>query len=410
MPAPIRILTVALLAVSTGALAQRQLAPSEPTFDPAPLAAPPPIGTGTATDKLGANGATLPAITSPDTAPSPPRIDSLPTPALSHSGSVNLPPLAVMRPDDPKRDAELAALRKAALQGVPDARNTRSQASASWVLGLVELHGIGLPANQADAAGWFERAYRLDEPLAAAGVAWCEIEGCRGAPNPAAARLWINRLRPANPGRAQFLQWLLAKRLAPMQLGGNDARADQRALPPSPDERALLQSAARAGDVQARIELGFDSVAANRPDEARNYFLSVGPRSAAAIENAALLAAQRPPAPAAAEPVGKGALADSTFALAQKNHRGAGQPANFTEAIRLYRLAQSQGSAEARKMLALIFSRPAADGQIDIAWMQQLASVDVSGALPMLGGSTSWPGLRRDPTPLYDLLPPSWRR
>ncbi|UUZ75956.1 hypothetical protein LP414_31505 [Polaromonas sp. P1(28)-13] len=62
----------------------------------------------------------------------------------------------------------------------------------------------------------------------------------------------------------------------------------------------------------------------------------------------------------------------------QRNHRGEGQPANFVEAIRLYRLAQSQDNVQARKML----------------WRR----------------TARWPGRRcaAQPTPLFDLLPPSW--
>ena len=409
MKARIRLLGAASLAIAAGVAAQSQLRPLEPTFDPAPLTAPPPIGTGRGTgtgiDRPNLNSAPLPAIASPDAAPAVPRIDSLPAPAVSNSGSVNQAPMRVIGSENPTRDAELAALRKAALQAPPGERNSRSQASASWVLGLVELHGIGLPANQADAASWFERAYRLGEPSAAAGLAWCEIEGCRGPPNPATAQLWISRLRPSNPGRAQLLQWLLASKLAPLQLGASGAGAQAQSTS-STDVRLLLLNAARAGDAQARIELGFESAAANRSAEALDYFLSAGVRSPAAADNASLLVAQRAPASAGRT----SSLADKTFAQGQKNHRGEGQPANFTEAIRLYRLAQNQGSPEARKMLALIFSRPAADGQIDIAWMQQLAYANVSGDSPTLGGSTNRPGLRRDPTPLYDLLPPNWRK
>ena len=59
-------------------------------------------------------------------------------------------------------------------------------------------------------------------------------------------------------------------------------------------------------------------------------------------------------------------------------------------------------------MLALIFSRPGADGQIDIAWMQQLAYVDLSKEVPTLDSSVAQRTLRRDGTPLLDLLPPPW--
>ena len=80
------------------------------------------------------------------------------------------------------------------------------------------------------------------------------------------------------------------------------------------------------------------------------------------------------------------------------------------EAIRLYRLAQSQGSQQARKMLELIFSRPAADGQIDIGWMQQLAYMDLSKEVAVLGSSVERRAFKREVTPLIDLLPPMWKK
>lgn len=60
-------------------------------------------------------------------------------------------------------------------------------------------------------------------------------------------------------------------------------------------------------------------------------------------------------------------------------------------------------------MLALIFSRPGPDGQIDIAWMQPLAYANLSGEVVSLDSATAQPMLRREPTPLADLLPP-WRQ
>lgn len=140
--------------------------------------------------------------------------------------------------------------------------------------------------------------------------------------------------------------------------------------------RQLLLNASQDGDICTKIELGLKSVTSN---------------------------ASRPPATTSSS-------SDETFARAQRNHRGAGQPANFVEAIRLYRLAQSQGSAEARKMLELIFSRPAPDGQIDLAWMQQLAYVNLSKDVVTLDSAAVRQGLRREPTPLIDLLPQTWRK
>ena len=64
---------------------------------------------------------------------------------------------------------------------------------------------------------------------------------------------------------------------------------------------------------------------------------------------------------------------------------------------------------EARKILELIFSRPGPGGQLDVAWMQQLAYVDVSGKVLSLDGAPVRAGLRREQTPLFDLLPQRWR-
>lgn len=61
-------------------------------------------------------------------------------------------------------------------------------------------------------------------------------------------------------------------------------------------------------------------------------------------------------------------------------------------------------------MLELIFSRPGPDGQIDIAWMQQLAYVNLSKDVVTLDSTTARQSLRREPTPLFDLLPQSLRK
>lgn len=61
-------------------------------------------------------------------------------------------------------------------------------------------------------------------------------------------------------------------------------------------------------------------------------------------------------------------------------------------------------------MLELIFSRPAPDGQIDLAWMQQLAYVNLSKDVVTLDSAAVRQGLRREPTPLIDLLPQTWRK
>lgn len=332
-----------------------------------------------------------------------------------------IPALGVQVEGNPELQSAVAALRRAAIgpEKKPPRRKTsgdetaqRTQGNASWLLGLLYLHGIGVPLNPTEAAAWFERANALNEPLAPAGLAWCAIDGCRKQPDPAGARRWLIPLRAANLPRAQYFQWLIDARLAPLQMATSDPKAgpglqNASRLP----ARQLLLSAAQRGDVQANIELGFDSLAADRTSQAIAYFQAAAARSEVAAANAELLTSRSRPT----GKIGPQALiggddeAATTLERARRNHRGEGQSANFVEAIRLYRLAQSQGSVAARKMLELIFSRPGLGGQIDITWMQQLALVDVSRNTPGLFSAGTTKTLQREPTPLFDLLPPFWR-
>ncbi|WP_225785454.1 hypothetical protein [Xenophilus sp. Marseille-Q4582] len=43
-------------------------------------------------------------------------------------------------------------------------------------------------------------------------------------------------------------------------------------------------------------------------------------------------------------------------------------------------------------------------------WMQQLAHVDAGGPLPTVGAPVAAHPLQREPSPLFDLLPPFWQR
>ena len=284
---------------------------------------------------------------------------------------------------------------------------------AAWLLGLLALHGIGMPADPAQAQQWFAKARQWGHPLAAAGLAWCEIDGCTGAPHPAAARPWITQLRSTDPARALYLEWWVATRLAPLPLArpvapGRDAQTD-----PSP-HRALLLRAAQAGSAGALTELGLDNVAQGQLPAALERFKAASDRSPAAASNAGLLAS-RMQGEDASRATGGATAGDRSaghfFAQAQRYHRGEGVPSNYAEAIRLYQVASASGSAPARRMLELIYSRPTTDGAVDIAWMQQLAQFDVSrpGSIrPALPAPGPQPFVR-DPTPLYDLVPPAWR-
>ena len=212
-------------------------------------------------------------------------------------------------------------------------------------------------------------------------------------------------LQTVDRPRAQYLAWLIESRLAPLEA----ARPATGAGPLQGVEAAqrLLTEAAQGGDVHALIEMGLQQVARQNLNDALASFEAAAPRSAVAATNAALvreriqtLQENRSAAPMSAS---------SLFAAAQRSHRGEGQPANYTEAIRLYQLARNMGSIEAQKMLALIYSRPDANGQLDIGWMQQLANLDLSGDSPRAGTTPARPGLQREPTPLIDQLPLAWR-
>jgi uncharacterized protein len=299
---------------------------------------------------------------------------------------------------------------------LPNARQQRAQANAAWVMGLLTLHGICAVLNTADAAVWFERARQLGEPLAAAGLAWCEIEGCKAPPNPAAAGKWIELLRSVDAPRAMYLQWLMQSRLAPMEIAQPRLGSPDAGLPVL-QNRQLLTSAARQGDTNAKIELGLDSVYSADLAQALAYFKSAAPRSTAATINAAVMAERLknsrlspPPKTAGSAVTVPSQSALDNLAQAQRYHRGQGVPSNYTEAIRLYQLAKNQGNTTASKMLELIFSRPAADGQIDLAWMQQLAQVDLSTAAPTIDKNNVKKNLKREPTPLFELVPQQWRK
>jgi TPR repeat protein len=328
-----------------------------------------------------------------------PRIDAAPLstqPLLEHDASA----AAV--------DRELRRLTQAA-SASRQMGSTATSAQAAWQLGLIYLHGAGVRRDPALAQRWFEQAARYGrEPWAYAGLAWCAIDGCVGPPDSAAAARAIALLKPRHPARAQYLEWVLATRQTPLQLA-TPGMAESAALPVG--HRQLLEKAAAAGDAHANIELGIDAAGRERPGEAEAYFRRAGAQSPVAMANLQVLASRDARATGGSVRSAPPRDAEEALARARKYHRGEGVPANFSEAIRLYRVAEAQGSAEAHRMLALIYARPAPGGAINPGWMQQLAYVDVRTSLPTLGvPGGGAPVLQREPTPLYDLLPPFWRQ
>jgi TPR repeat protein len=204
-------------------------------------------------------------------------------------------------------------------------------------------------------------------------------------------------------GRAEYLQWLLNEQQAPVAVARPGAAPSHA---PAPVNGRLLQ-AARQGDAQARVELGIQAATRREYTEAQRWFRSATGSRAAAINlqrvDEMARVSQRTAAPNTSR-------AEALFDQAQKLHRGQGVPANYAEAIRLYRQAAQMGHGPARAMLELIFSRPGLNGQVNLIWMQQLAYVDTRQSLPRIAPSTVQPQLVRDPTPLFDLMPAFWQR
>ena len=346
------------------------------------------------------------------------------TQPATHADAATEPPIRLLHasplpqpaaaPSDQDIAQRLSALmqqadRAATLHGAArSATESRSAAQAAWTLGLIHLHGAGVPQNRMQAQRWFMQAAAGGFPLAQAGLAWCAMDGCSGPPDLEAADAAIAALRPSAPARAAFLAWLVEGRRA-------------RNLPSqqlAPGRSPLLLAAAQGGEVHALNALGIDAALHGQDAVAEGYFRRAAPGSPAARANLERLT-RRPSvrdstvSRLASPSSTSGEAHASTDALYQKAralHRGIGRTPNYSEALRLYAKAASRGSVAAQRMLQLIYARPAPQGGVDILWMQQLAQVD-PGVVPSSAivpdGVQIW---QREPTPLYDLLPTFWQQ
>lgn len=310
----------------------------------------------------------------------------------------------------PAQSQELEQLKQIANSSAQSGTTNLVAARAAWVLGLIFLHGTGVRTDVVQAHQLFEQAYEKGERLASAGLAWCALQGCSSMPNLQAAKKWIDILRTVEPARARYFEWLSKNRLAPLPVLSVEQGNPQAGMLV---HRQLLVSAAMGGDVNAQIELGLESAVLNRYDKALEYFEAAAPHSLVAADNAAIVKEQlisklaktgeeiQPPFPSH--------NAEALFKEARRYHRGEGTPVNYNEAIRLYRMAQTAGSLQAKRMLNLIYARTSPDGQLDMGWMRQLSDADVSGPTPQMGRSAGPKLLHRESTPLYDLLPKPWK-
>jgi TPR repeat protein len=129
----------------------------------------------------------------------------------------------------------------------------------------------------------------------------------------------------AHPARADYLAWLQASRLQPVQISSNTSVAGSKPIRP---DRQLLERSAAAGDIQANIELGIQAFASQQTSVAENYFRRVAQRSAVATANLALLRS-RNPSPAEAAKAAPEGSAQAALNMARMYHQGQGVPANY---------------------------------------------------------------------------------
>lgn len=333
-------------------------------------------------------------------------------PPIRPSGQPGSTAPKLMDPDESDTDAE--RIRKLEATAMTNAKRgsaaERLAARTSWLLGLLYLHGEHTQVDRALAEKWFLRAKTLNEPLANAGLAWCQIDGCSAPPSPRSARPYLAPLKTVNPGMSMFLDWKIQEKMAPVH-GNTNADTLPSHSNPDVQHMQLLQQAAQAGNASAINELGLKNVTASRLDLALKQFNTAAARSPAAASNANLLRVRMEQGQPPDAGKSKSARAEDWYTQARRYHRGEGVPSNYTEAIRLYQLAAAAGHQPSRRMLELIYSRPAPGGSVNVAWMRQLASMDVTAEGAILNFTAPPTPLLfiRDLTPLYEFIPKEWR-
>ena len=332
-------------------------------------------------------------------------------PLLDSLRDTNEPETVVLKQHKLSEQAvrELAHFRTTALAPPMDDAQRAAAGQSAWMLGLLYLHGAGVPANSAKAKQWFTLGGHYGEPMARAGLAWCAYEGCQSSANWAQAQHWTQQLMLADPARAYYMQWLLERQLRPLNPNANEGVRSLTAA-----ERDLLDRAVSGGNVHAMIDLGILYAQVHDWRHALALFEDAAAQSDVANQNAIwvrqhMRMENQIPRSSSKAQVSL-AKAEALFRLARKYHRGDGISVNYVEAIRLYRQADSAGSPSARRMLSLIYSRTTPDGALDPSWMRQLSGVDVASLVPKQENTLSISALRKEPTPLIDLVPRAWLR
>jgi uncharacterized protein len=293
--------------------------------------------------------------------------------------------------------AELAyaARRNGAVRASTPTPNTKG--AGMLQLGLLYLHGIEFPKQPTRAMELFLRARLAGNSTAQIAIAWCLLDGCGRGRNLDLFERHLGALQRVNQGRAQYFLYI-AEQSKPKesQVGTLSSRG----------QAALLHSA-ELKDRQAFNELGLQAIKEKRVEVAIQHFeqafklgSNVARRNLVAAQRLLTQAQGTNPAQASSEQLDAGAL----FERANNLHRVGSNINDYSNAITLYRQSAARGDVRAVRMLSLIFSRPNAQGGVDVAWMKQTSQIE---ATPSLGVFTSAPSasFSTEETGVIDLLP-----
>jgi uncharacterized protein len=264
--------------------------------------------------------------------------------------------------------------------------------------GLAYLHGLDRQQDLTLAGKMMMKAWMQGDKYSAAGVALCHASGCYGPPDARSVKLWIERARRASPAKAKLLEWHWANLAAQ-----SNPQASTRAK-----AQRLLQEAAALGDPVALNERALQTISEGKTRQAAALLERARLRgSPAAAYNLGKLNQIQLPQEGnigGAAKLGASAAGQADYELAMTYHRGKGVPVNITQAVAFYQKAAQQGHMAAQRMLALIFSRPTAQGTIDEVWFRQLAPPEgVAGPPSARAQTTAW--FQSDSSVLIDWLP-----
>lgn len=275
------------------------------------------------------------------------------------------------------------------------ARAGAGDPDAAFLVAVRYFDGDCVRRSYAEALRWFDTAAAAGHWCAAAAASWLRAEGLGAERDPAVARAGFRGAQAAGCARAFYLQALVEDRtlrperhkLARELLERGAALGDGHALNALGAERerdddrpaaeALYRRAAQVGNRAAPVNLGRLERWFSRR-ERRESLESL--RHRAALREAA-----------------------AAFALAQRYHRGDGVTADYTAAIRLYRLAAELRHPPAAEMLALVLSRTdPRTGGVDVAWMRVLAYAALASDESGKSRGVSQPVI--DDDPFYDMV------